>query len=241
MSRLPLAAICVVLATTFVGCSQFNSIAVPGSGQIEREERPVSSFTKVTLSGEGELIIQQGDTEELTIEADHNLFEYLKTEVNGNELNIGTKDGYDPRPTKPIRYFVTVKNVDAVSISGSGSVTAEEFTGEKLAISISGSAEAKLAYLDVKELTVSISGSGKVMASGKTDKISVKIAGSGEIRTKDLQTKEVKVSVAGSGDAEVWATDKLDVSVAGSGDVRYKGEARVKQNVAGSGSVSKLK
>ena len=35
MSRLPLFAACTVLATTFVGCSKFNSVAVPGSGQIE--------------------------------------------------------------------------------------------------------------------------------------------------------------------------------------------------------------
>ena len=241
MSRLPLTAICAVLATTFVGCAKFNSVAVPGSGQIEREDRVVHSFHKVSLSGHAELIVQQGDTEELTIEADSNLFAYLQTEVKGDELTIGVKNGFDPQPTKPIRYFLTVKDLDSVSLAGSGSISTEEFAADKLTVSIAGSADAKLAYLDVKNLTISISGSGKVSAAGKSDKVSIKIAGAGEIRTKELQAKEIKVSVAGSGDAEVWATEKLDVNVAGSGDVRYKGDASVKQSVAGSGSVSKLK
>lgn len=240
MSRLPFITACTVLVASFVGCAASRP-AIFGSGNIEREERTVSDFKKVSLSGSGELMVQQGDQEELIIETDDNLMSFIQTEVHGSELVIGWIGGIDPRPSRPVRFLLTVKNLESISLSGSANLTTEEFAAEKLSVSISGSAEANFKEMKSNELTVSISGSGKVIASGSANRFSVKIAGSGEIKAKQFEAKNVSVSVAGSGDADVWATDKLDVSVAGSGDVRYKGEPSVKQSVAGSGTVSKLK
>ncbi|MFO0937405.1 MAG: head GIN domain-containing protein [Gemmataceae bacterium] len=240
MSRLPLLACCAVLSATFTGCAAMHSIVVQGNGSVERAERSVSAFEKITLSGEGEIVLQQGDREELTIETDSNLMEWIETEVDGNELKIRTKPGHFLRPSKSIRYLVTVRNLEAVTMSGSGSVSSEDLTCDKLHLSISGSADANLEGLDAKSLQIDISGSGKFIGVGKADEFTVKIAGSGKIWTKNMESKSVKVSVSGSAEIEVWATEQLNVNVAGSGTVRYKGDAKVKQSVAGSGSVSKI-
>jgi hypothetical protein len=44
-----------------------------GSGQLSSESRQVSGFTKVELSGSGELKIEQTGTESLTISAEDNV------------------------------------------------------------------------------------------------------------------------------------------------------------------------
>ena len=50
--------------------SGVNVKSLTGSGNIVTEDRPVSDFDQIVLTGLGEMIITQGDTESLTIEAD---------------------------------------------------------------------------------------------------------------------------------------------------------------------------
>ena len=95
---------------------------VNGSGQVETETRPVSGFTGIDLAGSGEVTIEQGDAESLTIEADDNVLPELTSEVSGSMLTLDTKPGTTVRSLNPIRYRVTVKDLTALSLSGSGSV-----------------------------------------------------------------------------------------------------------------------
>jgi hypothetical protein len=241
MSRIPFAVACAALAATFVGCAAMQYKTVAGSGRVEREDRDVSNFKTVTLAGSGELVIQQGSTEELTIEADDNLIPLVLTNVSGGDLTIRWEDGVNAIPSKPVRFLLTVKDLTNVNLTGSGSLTADDFTGDSLTISISGSADAHLNAVTLNDLTTSISGSGNIIASGSANTFTIKVAGSGDVKAVDLKASTVNVKVAGSGDADVWASDKLNVSVAGSGDIRYRGEPKnVSQSIAGSGSVTSL-
>lgn len=241
MSRLPLAAALAALAATFVGCAA-NRPSVFGSGTIETDERVVTGFHAVTLAGSGDLIITQGSTEGLEIEADDNLLPFIKTTQDGGELIIHWDESINPRPSKAVRYHLTVKSLDSISLSGSGTVSADEFVGEALKVSISGAADATFPHLRTKDFTLSISGSGSLKAGGTTDSFTIKVAGSGDVKAVGLRANAVRVSVAGSGDAEVWAEDSLNVTVSGSGVVRFKGEPKkLEQSVAGSGSVKRVK
>ena len=53
------------------GCS-----VVTGSGQVGSETPPVSGFTGVSLTDVGEGIVEQGESESLTIEADDNVLPF---------------------------------------------------------------------------------------------------------------------------------------------------------------------
>jgi hypothetical protein len=241
MSRIPFTAACAALAATFMGCAAMQYKTVAGSGRVEREDRTVRDFKTVTLAGSGELVIHQGSSEELTIEADDNLIPLVHTDVSGGELTIRWEDGVNPVPSKPVRFLLTVKDLTNVNLTGSGSLSADDFTGDSLTISIAGSADAHLNAVALKELTTTISGSGNVIAAGSADTFTIKVAGSGDVKAADLQASTVNVNVAGSGDAVVWAANKLNVSVAGSGDIRYRGEPKnISQSIAGSGSVTPI-
>jgi hypothetical protein len=241
MSRLPLVAALSALAASFVGCAA-NRPSVYGSGTIKTEDRAVAGFHAVTLAGTGDLIITQGSSEGLEVEADDNLLPFIKTTQDGGDLIIHWDETIHPRPSKAVRYRLTVRALDSVSLSGSGTVSADEFTGDSLKVSISGSADVTFPQLRTKDFILSISGSGTLKAGGTTDSFQVKVSGSGDVKAKELKANRVSVSVAGSGDAEVWAEESLSVNVAGSGDVRYKGEPQnLEQSVAGSGSVKRVK
>jgi hypothetical protein len=191
-----------------------------GSGNVVSESRTVSGFTKVDLSGAGDVIIEQNGTEALTIEAEDNLIPKLTSEVVNGTLRLGEKSNLTIHLTKPVTYRVSMKDVSGLMISGSGTVTASTITAPSLAVDLSGS--------------------GKITVGGTVEQQDLKISGSGEYRAKDLQTKVASAEISGSGNATVTVSDKLDAQLSGSGQLTYYGNPpQVTREVSGSGRVTK--
>ena len=230
-----------LVATTACNFSvNLDQNRVRGSGKIVSEERQVSGFDKVELKGAGELYIEQGTTEALTVEADDNLMEYITTEVNGSTLELGLKPHFSLMFSSKIVYHLKVKDLRSVSIEGSGKVVTSSLVTDDLKISTAGSGKFELDDLQAASLTASTGGSGEFILTGKVDDVKVTIGGSGKFNCPDLETVNTDVNISGSGEVTTWTTGRLDVRISGSGSVRYYGSPEVNQSIAGSGSVKKL-
>ncbi|MGZ7107850.1 MAG: GIN domain-containing protein, partial [Methanobacterium sp.] len=57
------------------GCTNQST----GSGKVINQTRDVASFNQIDFNGAGELIITQGDKESVTVQADDNLMNNIKT------------------------------------------------------------------------------------------------------------------------------------------------------------------
>ncbi len=179
----------------------------------------MSGFDEVELRGIGNLSIRQTGSESLTVEAEEEVLPKIKTEVVNNRLIIGPEPNTGIQTSEPINYELTVKDLRALKLSGSGDISAQDIITDKI--------------------STTISGSGTVGISGSADSQEVNISGSGEYRAEDLESKEAKIDVSGSGSAIVNASEALDAKVSGSGSVEYVGNPTVKKDVSGSGRVSK--
>jgi Putative auto-transporter adhesin, head GIN domain len=211
--RLAVALLAVVLLA--MACS-----VTKGSGNVVSQPREVSGFTKVELSGSGELTIEKTGTESLTISAEDNLLPRLTSDVSGDTLILGTKPNTTIVPTKPISYALTVKDLTGIAVSGSGS--------------------ARVSNLTTNSLTTQISGSGTITASGTANDQDIAISGSGGYQAEQLTSKTAKVQISGSGDASVLATELLDVKISGSGTLTYSGNPQqITQEISGSGKLIK--
>jgi hypothetical protein len=200
------------------GCG-ITSPGIKGSGNVITETRKVSGFKEVSLNGSGQLTLDRDGTESLTITADDNLLPYLTSEVSGNRLTLGTKEHTGISPSKDIIYKLTVKDLDEITVAGSGS------------------ADAKGIHTD--QLKVVVAGSGSLSATGTADQQEVMIAGSGDYHGANVKSRGVTISIMGSGNAELDASDKLNATIMGSGDIKYSGDAVVSKNILGSGSIVK--
>ena len=67
-------------------CSAILPGTINGSGDIVTESRDVSGFDKVALAGFGDVTIEVGDEESLTVSTDDNIMPYVTTEVKNNTL-----------------------------------------------------------------------------------------------------------------------------------------------------------
>src|SRR5262245_51229407 len=95
--RIVQGALILVLGTAVLGCFGGNGIA--GSGNVTTESRTVTGFTDIEISGSGKLIVEQGDSEALSITTDDNLMEYIASEVQGSKLTLGPKGLISLRPS----------------------------------------------------------------------------------------------------------------------------------------------
>jgi hypothetical protein len=188
-----------------------------GSGTPATENRPVSGFSNVDLSGSGELIIEQTGTESLTIEADDNLLPLLTSEVSGDTLHLGVRPNTSLRPRTPIIYRLTVSQLAGLELSGSSAVTASKIQADRL--------------------RVEISGSGRITVTGDAVDQELEISGSGEYRADQLLSRTLQARISGSGNAYVNVTESLDVEISGSGSLTYQGSPRISQQISGSGKL----
>jgi hypothetical protein len=215
------------------------------------QKREVKDFTQVALHGQGDILLEQTadptTSESLVIEADEAILPRLSSQVRNGRLILSWDLAWWEWftwwidwltiPNKKVHYHITMKQIEGVTISGSGSVTASHIQSEQSRWKVSGSAKMHLDNLQSTTLHTIISGSGMVELSGSAQHHDIHISGSGKIAASEMQTQETTITISGSGQARVNAAQTLEVRISGSGDVRYVGQPKVSQHISGSGRV----
>ncbi len=235
--------------------SKERSETIYGSGNVSAEERPVSGFDRVSLTGIGDVYITQGEEESLTVEADDNLMEYIETEVRGGTLVLGFTGvgrNKDVEPTEPIKFNLTMKDVSGLDITGAGDIRARSLAVDDLEFAISGAgdidvgslAATKLVVrlhgagdvtvdsLSVEESVVYLYGAGDVELAGQAAKQAIFLGGAGGYDAARLESQTAIVEAGGVGTVTVWATDSLDVQIGGPSTVAYYGDPDVTKSVS---------
>ncbi len=243
-----------------LACGVLNTKSVDGSGNLETQTIDVSNFDSVTLAGFGNVFIQQGEVQSLSVQTDDNILPLLDIRVTGRELILAVKPNLNINPSQSITYNLTVKDLKAVSLKGSGNfyvdpvksnsisislfgsgdITFKGLSSDTLSMDLSGSGNITIDGISVKTLDTSVKGSGDVKLTGKADTQKVSIIGSGNYLAGNLETTSADISIPGSADVTVWATDTLRTDVNGSGNIRYYGKPNIDQSGLGSGKLISL-
>jgi len=234
--RIALVVVLISIIVFFTISCKWSVGLVRGSGNIVTEERDVSGFDRVQLSGIGDLIISQGDEESLTIEADDNIIQLIETDVFGGELTIQFKRGYSFVPNTTMKFYLTVKELDKISLSGAGKINCDNFEAEELEFDISGAGDIDF-DINAETVEVYLSGAGDISLSGEVDSQDIKLSGVGNYDGKDLESRICDIAVTGAGSATVNVSEELDVNISGVGNVNYTGSPRVEQEISGLGRI----
>lgn len=215
----------------------------PGSGQVVTKEYEVSDFDTVAFSAWGDLTIQQGETESLSIEAEDNVLAQLRVEVREGTLTIGfvEENGWmRVRPTRPIRLALTVKQLAGLTLAGAGSGVVQDLQTEELQATVSGTGSLSFLGLSANKFSCRLSGAGSLQAVGQATEVDVRVSGVGSYTGGDLQAETVNVNISSTGSAVVWATKLLDARISGLGSVDYYGQPEVTEQISGLGDIRPL-
>jgi len=227
-----------LLAVAVLLLSACNITAARGSGNVVTEERQVSGFDSVALSGVGRVIITQGDAESLTIETDDNLMRYIESEVRDGRLEIRIASDTIPIPSHSIIYRLGVVDLSEIDSSGAGSFEIGRLDADRLKIRLSGAGDIGIDSLNASDLEIQASGAGNIQAAGAVATQEIDLSGLGNYNAPDLESQTASVHISGAGNAVVWALDTLDVEISGAGNVEYFGSPQVTQDISGVGKVT---
>lgn len=231
-----LSVLALVVVMIIMSC---NVVGERGSGNVVRQERNVSTFDALEVSGSFDVYLSQGSTQSVILEADDNLMDNIKTEVFGSTLKIETKKPI--RNAKSLKVYITVATMKRIDVSGAVNIqTQTKFTQDALSLEISGATDAKL-DLAVQKLEVNSSGGCDLKLSGYATNFAIDGSGAVDIKAYDMLSEVVSIEISGAGNAQVSVTKELKANISGAADVRYKGNpAKVWSDVSGAGSIKKV-
>ena len=230
-----------VTSTILLLLSACGMGVVPGSGEIVTEKRDVRNYSRVVFSAPGELTIEQNGQEGLVIEADDNLLQYIKTNVQGDVLYISVEPNLiNLYPSQTIRYSLDVDTLTHVTLNGSGEIHAGNLVASNLDFDLNGSGNIFVAALKTQATKLDLDGSGEYrLDSLMTGQLTALLNGSGDIVMQEALVKTAEIAIDGSGTLRVTdvIADTLNMKIDGSGDSALKGEVN-HQTIAiyGSGS-----
>ena len=232
--------IAVLLSLSLSSCITIRVNTPKGSGEVITKSFEVGDFDRLTFSGIGKIIIEQGEETSLEVEAESNVIDALKISASGSSLEIGFKSRFiNVIPTKDIVFHLKVKDLKKIDLSGAGSIECNSLNVESLSVDSSGVGSIKI-NITASDLEIGISGAGKVNLSGEVDTQQLNISGVGSYDARELVSKDCEISISGAGKAVVNVTQTLDIKMSGVGKVDYVGNPSITQNVSGAGSIKSI-
>lgn len=225
--------LCAIVAAS--GCTMSGT----GSGKVVNQTKTAGGVNQVSLDGIGTLIIQQGNNESLTVEAEDNVLPHIQSNINGNKLEI-KYDSNTPTPTKDVKFYLTVKDLNSVSLSGAGKVESKGLNTSSLNLTIDGAGNGNLSGLNINKLNINLNGATKLVMAGKTTDQTITISGTGEYMARDLQSNSTTLTINGAGKGTVNVSTLLNAIINGSGEINYLGSPQVTQQINGAGSVNQI-
>lgn len=236
---------------------------IEGSGNVISELREVQDFDRIQLTGAGDVFITQEGVELVTVEADDNLLPYIETEVRAGNLMLGYSDEVmdrSIRPSQTIKFYVSLKELNTLEISGavdvyseslnierlkvevdgSSDLTFDQLTLEQFDIEVNGSSDILVEELTAQDVDVTINGSADINLSGITYEQNINIDGSCNYFAADLNSQLGNVAIDGQGEVTIWAVNILDVHIPGTGTVRYYGDPVISFSDPGQGELEAL-
>jgi hypothetical protein len=219
-----------------VNAQNWWNSGVKGEGPRVEQKLELKSFNGIKLTLAADVYLTKGNTQSVSISAQQNIIDLIKTEVKDGIWKITTEENI--RDHSPIKVYITVPNMNYVGLSGSGDIHTEGTfdESEEVTVTVSGSGNIRFNTI-AKSIDASVSGSGDIELAGSAQNTSISISGSGDIDAYNFQSNSCEVRVSGSGDVKVHTTDELNVRVSGSGDVYYRGSPNLNSRISGSGNL----
>lgn len=185
-----------------------------GSGVLITEDRTVTAFSAVRVSGALRVELDRGPLM-VEVEFDENLLEKLETTVRGGEIQIRCAD-CSPSSGSVVR--LTAPDVTAINVSGASKVIAND--------------------VDEQALSISISGASKLEIDGEVARLDVDGSGASTVEGPNLRVDHLDIDMSGASRAEIAVIDRVEGDLSGASRLSLTGNETPAISVDTSGGSS---
>lgn len=199
-----------------------NTTLITGNGIVKTQDRQVSSFHAIKVSGGIDVELSQGNELKLQVEADENLIPNIRTEVKDGVLNIYTEGSI--RHAQTMKVHLTFKQLDAITASGGCDIESKhKLSFTTLKLDISGGCDIEL-NCNAENLVCKQSGGCDVELSGEAQKGTFEVSGGCDLKASEFHIKNCEVDASGGSDVSIYAKGELTITATGASDVNYYGK-----------------
>jgi hypothetical protein len=191
--------------------------SLKGSGKTASESRDLSGFHALNISGGIQVDVAAGREFKVEVEADDNLLQAIKTEVDGGVLRIHTEGKISTSNSMKVR--ISAPNIDDVDASGAITMNMSNIKNENLSIESSGGS--------------------KITVSGETENLRAELNGATKLDAEGLITRDADIEANGACKANVNVSQRLRADASGASQITYAGSpSQVEKSTNGASSVS---
>jgi len=206
----------------------------------EKQDRKVGNFTKIEVSGAFNVILTQGSSASLTLEASEELLEKVISEVKGDKLILRLENNTRITGTDSPTAYISFINLEEIDLSGAVKISGTNtMKFENLEIEGSGASKVNLT-LSANRLKCEASGASDIMLAGDASAFEADLSGASKIDAEELKTVNCTLDCSGASTSKVYVTGSLKVDGSGACKVIYTGNPKqVDSDMSGASKISK--
>ncbi|WP_264565226.1 head GIN domain-containing protein [Flavobacterium sp. N3904] len=228
--------IVALTALLFGSCNHIGGMnSITGSGNVTTEKRVVQGdFKSVEVSNAIDLVVEQSNTTEITVEADDNLQKEITTTVENGVLVIACK----------INNFINIKSkkvtvkmpvIDGLEASSAASIKSRNtLKGDHITLSASSAATIKIA-LEFETIQSESSSASNITLMGKAINLETSASSGSIVDTNDLLANDVTADSSSGGSIAVHPIVSLKAEASSGGNINYNNVPKSIQKEENSG------
>lgn len=239
--------LCILIAVAALSkpiLHAFPNKYVTSVDNLVSDDRKLSGFNRLEVSGAFEVKIVKSSTYSVKVEAEERDLARTKTVVNGDKLVISyDKEGKDYNKNKSSKIIITIETPALSALTCSGAVEVKStgnFESDKFELKTSGATEVQL-DLTSKLLISKFSGATEVKLRGKVDTHALEMTGASELEAIGLEVNKYAIESKGAADCKIFVKEELAVSGSGASSIKYKGSpTKISKDTRGAADISAL-
>lgn len=191
---------------------------------IEKTRKITQPFSAIKVSNGLEVFISEDTSSKIIVEADENLHNIIKTEVENNILKIYTKKVIWKSKAKKI--YVSASSLQSITASSGSNVTTEDFFTAKNFEATASSGADLIVRIKTPSVTGRSSSGGNLTLIGTAENAILSASSGSDLEAFGLEVKNVAAKASSGGNVEATATQNIEAKASSGGDVEFKGNPK---------------
>ncbi len=207
------------------------------------EERKVSTFNAIKISGAIDVYLSQGSDEAVAVSASEEKYrDLIETVVQNGVLMISFRGDGKPWNTanKKLKAYISFRQLTGLDASGASSLkVTDQLKVQSLNVRLSGACDMS-GELQGDHVNIDINGASTIKLTGSINHLDVSASGASDLKGYDLKVNDCTAKASGASDISITVNQQLSANASGASSIRYKGDGTIKEvRTSGASSVAK--
>jgi hypothetical protein len=208
------------LLVVSVSC-HFHHDSISGNGEVKKVVVSEDTIRSITISNNLNALIIPSDTFRVELNADENLHEHIRTDINNGHLSVYSEKHIRMAKSKEVLIYTgSIEKIDASS--GANVYNNDTLICNEILISVSSAADVSITgKFNRADMTAS-SGSD-LRLIGSADQAIINLSSAADLHAYDFIIQKADVTVSSASDARVHVEKEARFDASSAADIRYMG------------------